>query len=273
MKKLFSSLFLIAILVFSGCDKLNDLFENIDNNDDTTTMCRISKTVSSDGETTFDYSNDGLLTRMNNTNTWDIGIFYNGNAQVSKVEYYNKDTDSLDFYLEYTWINNSKVEQRFFEKDGNGQWIEFSRTGYDLNGDGDVTKVSHYEQFNNEYVVTGYEQYTIENGNVTKEETFVINSGTFEKHKTTTFQYDDKNNPYRNLSIKSISDINQYYWFTKNNPVKIVTTDDIVHNVVYSADYQYQYNDDDFPVSYTRIDSITGSTQTYTVSSMEYDCQ
>jgi hypothetical protein len=229
--------------------------------------------VTSDGETTFDYSNDGLLTRMNNTATWDVGVFYNNNGKISRIEYYNTETDSLDFYLEYTWIDNSKAEQGFFEKGQNGQWEQTSKTVYDLNADGNmIYKVSRYEQFNNEWVLTSYDQYTIEDNNITKEETFVFGGGNFEKRNTTTYRYDDKNNALQELSLRSISEINQYYWFTKNNPIKIITTDDITHNVIYTADYQYQYNDKGFPVSYTRIDSINRSTQTYTVSSIEYDC-
>ncbi len=272
MKRLILPLFFITIFIFSGCDDLTSLFDDIDDTG-TTTSCKIKKMVTSDGETTYDYSKEGLLTRMSNSETWDIAMFYNGNGQISKLEYYNKNTDTLDFYLEYTWINNNKAEEYLYQRTGNNQWEKYSKTEYNLNDDGDIVKVLYYEQFNKNWVVTSYDQYTIENKNVIKAESYVLNDGNFIKQETTTYKYDDKVNPLRNLSIRSIASISQYYWFTKNNLLKIVTTDESSNSVIYTADFEYEYNGDDFPVSYTRIDSTGGYTQTYKVSSIEYDCK
>lgn len=238
-----------------------------------TTSCSVTKIVSSDNTAQFLYSSSGLLTNINNSNTWNVTVGYNGTQKVAKLEFYNHGTDTLDFYSDFTEASNSQIEQASYEMQ-NGSWVQQSKTVFDLNSNGDIEKASYFEKLNNNFAKTSYDDYTWENGNVTKAEDFVLSGGNFEKRYTTTYQYDNKANALQNLSIKSVDVITAYYWYTKNNPVKMVTVDNKAGTQIYSATFEYQYNSDNLPISYTRTDSLaSGNTQVYTVSSITYSCK
>lgn len=264
MKKLILPAVFISLL-FSGCF----LFDT----NDVTTKCKVNKIVSSDNTAQFVFSDDGLLTEINNTNTWNVRIEYDPIKRIKKVEYYNRNADTLDFYSAMGWINDLLVTVGSYEYQ-NGTWVMTSKTDYTLNNDGDIIKAEYMEKLNSDWQVTSYTDYTITNGNTVKAETYVINNGTFEKQYTTTYEYDNKANALSDISLQSVSEITQYLWFGKNNPVKIETVDNQSGSMIYSATFEYQYNSDDLPVSYTRNDVLaSGNTQVYTVSSIEYTCE
>ncbi len=267
MKKfvfLFAALFLIA----SGCNIIDEI----------NSSCKVTKVVSNQGTTTYEYSTGGLLTNVESTElNMKIVIAYNSGGKVSKIEYYNSTGDSLLFYMDYNWINTQKIESGTYFKTYSGEWWQVDKTVYELNGDGDPVKVSYYEKdMNDQWYVDHYKELIWDKGNIVRIEFFTLNEsdGSFINDRTSLFAYDDNVNPWRGLSIKSVIVDDADILCTANNPLGITTTDNVNSSNSESVTFMYEYNSDKYPVSYTKTHHYDNGTpeETETVSSIEYDC-
>ena len=267
MKK-FTLIFAGLFLFVSGCQIVDEI----------NSSCKVTKEVSNLGTNTYGYSADGLLTDAEFASmNMKIVIAYGSGSKISKMEFYNLAGDSLLFYTDYSWTGTNKIESGTYFKTATGDWWQVDKTDYELNENGDPVKVTYYEKDeNDQWYLDHYKELIWDGGNIVRLESFTLDesTGSFKNDRTSLFVYDDKTNPWRGLSVKSVIVDDADILCTANNPTKITVTDNVTGTEAETVTFNYQYNSDNYPISYTRTHHYNDGSddETVTVSSVEYDC-
>lgn len=203
---------------------------------------------------------------------------YNVDGNLIKGEIFIEDT--LVGQLDLIWSSDSVIITPVINFDG--YWNNLNTIHIQLNADKEVTRVEDFiedslgvkRHYGSGYKATweqgnmqGLTNWIIKSdslgGNVEAEgymtdDAVLLNSRTFvyedrmffdnveiEKFYDATFEYDDKNNPFRTISLAEVvlpSDFNT----SVNNPIKVIKT--YGSGEIITFNYSYQYNEDDYPI-------------------------
>lgn len=156
----------------------------------------------------------------------------------------------LIYHYTYTYSNNKLFQVRFYEKNKLNQLSEY------VYSDG-VMEVKHSSYQNNGSIYYDTRKYYFEaKGNVVKEEEYHYSTKTLAS--TRDYIYDDKNNPFKNVTGLSIL----VKEFTPNNVITEIMKIPESSNV-WQTTNSYQYNSQGYPTSCITTSS-TGQAYTTT---------
>jgi len=222
--------------------------------------------------THYTYNDENQIIKVEDENTeTTLKISYENNI-ISRVDYYFE--DSVSHYKKIRNFNDSIYITKYTPS-VNGDIINY-REVYYYNSNNQITKVMRYKKdsLNNWYQSGSMYEYEWENGNLAKTkcympiEAFEADSFNLEQNERptllvdknepetftyreyslyfeTTYKFDDKNNPYYNISVAKFILPNENV-ISKNNPIKV--------NKKYSnGEYlkfkrNYEYNEQGYPI-------------------------
>ncbi|NOQ24970.1 MAG: hypothetical protein GQ564_06360 [Bacteroidales bacterium] len=246
MKKRITLLFGLSLavgLMFTSCEKDEETTPNQEEKVLYPTKITEYEDGVYDGEITFEYNADKKLVKV----VYDSDFY----------ETYAYDTDGK--VIEYKeFYNNSLDVQESMEYNTNGQLIKIQRYNngieggwysYEYDNQGNVSKRSEHLTDGTVYTYRTYE-YDI-NGNLINRkyfwEDYVTGTILTDTYDETTYEYDDKNNIYKNLNLPF-----KYETYI-NNVTKEVYTE-TSDDYTYTGIYTYTYNEDNYPIEYTEDD-------------------
>jgi hypothetical protein len=223
MKKIFNLLCLVFILQACSSDDSN---ENNSNNNGVVLLKRLERSNDVDIDyfkyngTKLDYISIGDESGQ----TWRNQFTYSGDL-ITKTEWFenNQATGEKDVY---TYLNNKISEVRIYSPGAILEYID----NYTYNSDGTV-----------DVITTGYNSssggfvklFLDSNNNVIKKDYL---GGYIEL-----FQYDNKNNPYKN-----ITGLDKLYLFEN---IGYCGKNNITNDLSYNKTFSYQYNNQNYPIS------------------------
>lgn len=275
LKNLLVALGAGLLILTSACDKKEDVAP--------VTLLTKMTSVNPDGtndERNYEYNSQNKLAKLKfifDTTVYENQITYGADGKISHVLTLLNGVELYKYI--YSWSANS-VSSDNIQKNANNEWSEegMSKSQYDLNSDGQITKFQYLYKQDTIWVGYYYMIYTWKNGNVEKSELWyndnlkntdikpfidmnLLNANIFglkgandTKSGTATFEYDTKNNAY--LSLGFPYGVNG---LTKNNVTKETNSFETENDQIYT--YNYDYNDNNYPtkstVSYTNQDEVT----------------
>ncbi len=230
MKK-FLYLFIITSLVFTSCSKN----ENV--TPDATASILIKKIIKNRGSSVeveyFKYDGNKLVTISNGTN-FIATYTYTGNV-ITRIEELvdNKFQQSMD----YTYFDG-KLATSVLTRNYGGT-ISYT---YNYNTNGTVS----YQESNSGSISSGI--LTLTNGNVVKNDVLSPTMVTY------TYEYDAKNNPFKNILGFTLL-INEDKMYSPNN----LTVD----NRNYGTNYKFKYDANGFPTERQEFDASGNPRDSY----------
>jgi hypothetical protein len=225
--------------------------------------------------TNYTYDNENKIIKVEDENTeTTLKISYKDNA-ISKVDYYFE--NSITYYKKVKNFNDSIYITKYTPT-ANGDIINY-REVYYYNSSNQITKVMRYKKdsLDNWYQSGSMYEYEWKDGNLAKTKCYMpiesFESDTFNLEQNerpsllvdkkepetfthreyslffeTTYKFDNKNNPYKGISVEKFILPNENI-ISKNNPVEVLKK--------YSCgDYlkfirKYEYNEQGYPVKVT----------------------
>lgn len=181
------------------------------------------------------------------------GVYtYTGNL-ITKIEYFNIDNALFETRI-FNYNTDNKIASmiKLLHLSGNGIRVTFTH-----NSDGSVTAIGYNGDLINQNTLEYNNTITFfSNGEISS---MVENMGV----QILTCSYDNKNNPFKNvIGFDEISYANEGFFATAINH-NLTQTNSYRPNIpVYTTNFTYTYNSDDFPLSQT-YDNLAGLT-TYT---------
>ncbi len=254
------------VMLFSSCHINEELHKS----------CKVVKIVDQEGVNTFQYVDNDLITEaVLNSSKLKIKFFYDENNRISKTEYYDLTSDSLFEYSQYTWEDLNTIHAIIYANE-DGTFKPVRKVTYLMNENNDPVKRTYYVMDENgAWKLDGYKKYFWYLGDIQRIEYYKKkeNEEGYSNPKTLMYEYDDKQNPWRNVSVREVNENEDVFMPSANNPVKITEVFNTTGQKNIST-LDYQYNPDDLPVSYTvtTID-FNGNETTHKVSEIEYNCQ
>lgn len=233
MKKIVLSAFVIAGLMFTSCDKNDDDASQNEGN-----VYLPTKINSSDYTTIFNYDDNGLLTKIVESDGYEYTFSYSGDQLVEFVE-------------SETYQGNSYVTTYTFSQSGNTITIDYV---YEYNG-GSNSGTSTLEVDNKGYLINDdYFAYTYDaNGNTVKM--------TSKYGDEATLTFDSKNGIFKNIKLPQwvLSYFLGYQTNHINNALsfEFVSTEDPEDNN--SGTIVYEYNNDGYPTKTTAASTEDGT--------------
>ncbi len=271
--KLLFVLFLGVGLTFASCKKDDGGKDDGggDNPTPTEKTCYVVKETSSDNSYhEMIYNTDHLITDYN---TYKIDgslgesnkLTYT-NGKISKLESYEGTVLKAEFEIKYA---SSHIDSVILYMDTLGTMKRVGFYKYTYNSD-KISSISMYIEFMGQMIEISKDEYIFSGDNVSTKTSYEMGgSFTLVLSSTTTFEYDDKVNPYRNVGINDL--MGEPAFMSKNNITKLTTKDD-AGNVIDAESYNftYEYNSDNYYTKYVKTNFDNSKSTTYT---LEYDCQ
>jgi hypothetical protein len=228
-----------------------------------------------DGVINLDYYNNLITAITIPSKNMQVKYLYDNNNKVNKSETYQIDNDSLIEVTIYNWKDLYTIESTtYIYNDGNYQSV--LKTVFKINDNNDPIVRSYYKLTQNgDWYLYNYCKYIWDLGNIVRIEYFKLkeNDSSFYNEKTKLYEYDNKVNIWRNISIKEVNENEDIFIPSANNPVKITTTINLTVEKEISV-YNYKYNSDNLPVSFTKTTTKPdGSIENFTVSNIQYICE
>jgi len=220
-----------AFLVLTSCSNDDNSSKGDDSSKPAAVLVKKFVYTEKNGTYTDEVVYEGnKITTITNSDGGGVKFTYDGNV-ITKIESFDEDGE-LYLLEEYTY-NKEKLSTSIRKEIG---YKFYYKTNYTHNADGTIS----YEEIEGT-VETGSEEktgqtgkYTYANGNLIKNERFGKLS-----ESVTTYEYDDKNNPYKNIigfSLLLNKEKSNY-----NNPVKRTSDQDS------STTYEYKYDNSNYP--------------------------
>lgn len=251
MKKILCLFSALSLVLISSCSS--------DDSSSNESSILIKKIVEIDNDnTTFtvEYTYDGkkLIKEVGKEEGYSnvINYTYNGDLITKMSE---TDDDGLISTTELTYDGNKLKTMLVTEKNSNGTYI--NKTTYTHNSDGSVSysRVS-VDPVTKEESNTVLGKLTYTSGNLVKEE-----SGTGLSLMTIVYEYDTKNNPYKNVTGAELLLDNSEIGYSKHNKIKETTASAYSDRVSSST---FIYDGNDFPTeskSFDKTGKLEGTTQ------------
>ena len=183
-------------------------------------------------------------------------IEYNSEGKKTSLQYYNAN-DEPTKYVTYDY-NRSQLLSRinYYMKTDSGNLVLQRYISYLYNEDGQIHSKYYYTMKDGSAVMKEYYSITYNSaGNATLKKHYNNKGGIT---SSSTFEFDEANNSFKNLSIFVMTpDMNN------NNITKVIVTD--IYDNILSDSYSssYTYNDHNYPVKENRK-FIGGKTVVYT---------
>jgi len=242
MLKKFTALFSFALLFACSSDDNSNVA-----NSNPSTIKKITETLYEDGPEPYTYSFDfnyenGVLKNIQRENTI-LEFIYEGDKIVKSNQY------SGATLLESYTISYEGNNIRTFLQDDNNEKTEYVFQN-------DVLKSKTYYFSNDGIDWNPYEvdNYVFTNGNMMEHRNLLSGSGT--NTSKTTYAYDQKNNPMRNMN-KHLRHLLPFYGFSLLNANNAMTENfyNTLESTTPSQESRYEivYNSDNFPIEIKRI--------------------
>jgi hypothetical protein len=272
------AVFCLGLLVFtSACDKSNE-------SETLTLLSKITYLDNSltDEVVTFEYDSQNrltLLTDLNGTSEYRSHITYSSDGKL--FQQLNIKNGIEIERTSFTFTDTSVTEE-YFDKNENNIWIPLGQKQvHYLNNDGQIVKEQNFYNYGIGWEARDYNLLTWTNGNVAKYDSWqsgtrknsvlnllnrrlisqIDNSGlksTFDyKYLSVSLTYDDKNNPYSALGIIAGTD-----GFIRNNVTKETFSKEGQADSI--VNYNYEYDDNNYPIKITVTWEINGTIITET---------
>ena len=244
--------------------------------DDVDLSCKVISMVAQDGTSTFGYLNNDLITSaVLPSENLEMKFYYDADNRVVKAEYYDLTKGAMFEYTEYSWVDLFNINAiTYANADGTFQPVSKSTTV--INDNNDPVKRSYYlKDQNGQWYYDRYREIIWDMGNIVRIEYFKKKDGedSFYNKNTKLFEYDHKQNPWRNVSVREVNENEDIFISSANNPVKITFIRNL-NGEKEVSDYTYRYNADNLPISYVKTTKLPdGSTTTFKVSEIKYNCQ
>ena len=194
--------------------------------------------------TIFEYQGNKLVKMLLDNDAGYANISYQGDF-LSKQEIYVN--NQLFEYYDFVYSGNKLIQINNYDLNLNEKFTLSVKTEYKHNSDGTI------EEYKTSYttgqgVPTGQKKYWYDSsGDMIKEEYLG-----FSPSKIRIYEYDNKHNPFKNIT--------GYKFFIESYVHNVVKSYSLVEGKPYLTDtYNYQYNSQDFPVSYQGVNQ--GSTK------------
>lgn len=263
MKKLLPFFGALALLLTSCSSD-----DNNDDANDATSSIKPSKIAysyaNSDSDYSLDIKYDGNKLISQTTDDGEVYKFtYTGDV-ITKVEYFNADKQ-LEYTTEYVYTGGKltstteKANNEVLKKAAS----TYGKTKYTYNADGTITAKRFYEyQDGTEEEQGSVIKITIKDSNYSKAETNF--SGNLQY--TTTYEYDSKNNPFKNITGFNLL-IDWQTDASRNNVTKqtrvtaqVLGKTSVSDNTQVST-YSYTYDSNNFPTESKFTDNKGTQTQ------------
>jgi len=302
MKAINSILLLIIILiVVQSCKKDAPA---PDFRDPASAECLLSIIYSDNDTTSIIYDANMKVTRIEWSPDEYMDISYENDGKINRIDEFYPNNEA--YYTTYTWSDN-QIEAIFYES-VQGQWVTSSKRISELNESNEVVKITDYSKnTNGDWIESGdYYLFEWSNGNMIKTENWDNYSSPAKKnlkeinfpsiiysakqaylekkeikslrtdynlYSSTTFEYDEKINPSRYLTIWNLF-IPDEFNSSRNNWIKTTYTD--INNREIISIYDYTYNDKNLPVSLNTEETNKYPNGTFVnnyFKKFEYDCK
>jgi hypothetical protein len=276
---------LVLITLFTSCDKNDDgpqcLLSTMNN--EWVKDCD-GDIESNSRQISFTYDSTNRLTKWAWSNGGYVLFEYNSSGKLVKAEELWEDELS---YVYFTWDGNKVTRQMYWEEEP-----DISKSTIEFNSKGEVVRVEGFNNYEGDWILEWYETYTWKNGNLLKVELYSLEldfiqqragvermnkplNGMLRKsHRndakrvsaslyrsqgsdfvltlTTTFTYDDKQNPLSIHPALSLWDVWSPLFKSKNNVVSWVELENHQgEDNTWSASLRYDYNNQEFPYKLT----------------------
>ena len=305
-KNMIVAIVAMMALTIAGCTEKEDTPQDqsprckITSLEETYTSGENGQTYTFHDSMTFQYDTNNRLIRFNEEDNDYQQFTYNSSGQLIKIEYF--DEGVLEDYGDYTYSGNTVTLLYTYQDDEQG-WVADDKEVYELNSSNQIVKIEYFNNDEGVWIKRGTIENTWQNGNVVvqsvyrseqwkgEEKSFSkrlkqqrkhrtsateiqnINfvKGDFIKVRTTTYTYDNKNNPFSSQVAFHFLD-EDVMFNSKNN---VITETDIRHqdnNETITYTYSYSYNEYDFPSSMDFSYSDEGYSST-TVRNFRYQCE
>ena len=268
--KLLFVLFLGVGLTFASCKKDDDDGGGVNPTPEAKTCYVVKETSSDNSYHEMIYNSDHLINEYNNyisdgTLSESTKMTYS-DGKVSTLETY-KDSN-LESRIVFKYIAN-KVDSVILYADTLGSLKKVGFYLYHYNGER-ISSISMYVEFMGQVIEILKNDYIYSGDNVSTKTEYKMGGGfTLELSSTSTYEYDDKINPYRNIGINDL--MGDFGFMSKNNITKITIKDDSGSiDEENSENFTYEYNSDNYFTKYVKTSFDNSKSTTYT---LEYDCQ
>lgn len=216
----------------------------------------LTRILEDTGESIFSYEEGNKLSRIGQyyVDVDDVQFTYSGDF-ITKWGFLN-DNGVISDYTTYNYTDGKITESRLYTYSGLLEISEWTYTSNII-----IINILHKDTYNG---VDSWRERTSKlylniNNNVTKSEYFEDNS----LKQETTYLYDSKNHPYKNIRGFSLLGL----WGNRNNILKETTTSYLgSQSYTDETKYSYEYNEFNFPKKSTIINnngSAEGTTLYY----------
>jgi hypothetical protein len=225
----------------------------------------------------FSYGESKLLSEWVRGNGNSSIFEYNSDKKLVKIEEYNNNNNEL-LYMYLTWDGN-KVTRQWYK----GDQPSLLKTILEYNSKNELVRLDSYQKIDDEWIVTGYNIYEWQNGNLVRfesysppgEETKAQKTGhdlitdyilskeifsleykeavnlknvvyEFVLNYTLVFTYDNANTPFGRHRALSLREPNQILFYASRNNVATYTLVNKVGEAI--ANFKWEYNDENYPV-------------------------
>jgi len=255
-------------LTFGSCKKDDD--NGDDTNPTTSKTCYVVKETSDDNS--YDdliYNADNMVTKYNRYST-DGTLFENteityADNNISMIQAY--EGSSLKSKIIFKYSNH--LDSTIIYIDTLGVMTKVGYHTYTYNGD-KLSSISTYFELFGQTLEVEKMQYIYSGDNVSTITKYEMGGlFTLELTSTSTFEYDDKINPYRNIGINDL--LGEVQYMTKNNITKFTMKDNsgtIIEDE--SLNLVYEYNSDNYFTKYVQTNFDNSNTETVTI---DYKCE
>jgi hypothetical protein len=272
MKKINFLLFLLLgiSISFTSCTKDND-------SKDTTTppvtkKYYVSKTTNEDGTyTQMTYSADKLITKTEDfdaqgNSTGDYTLITYASGKISVFDVY--ESGAVTTQLSFSYNANGGFDKVNISTDpGTGLepvgYFQYTYAGTK------IAQVSTFGEFIGQPIEVAKSLFTYSGDNVTLKQDYSMNATfTLELTGTSTFEYDTKTNPYRNIGVNDL--MGEVQFMSANNVTKITVKD--AAGVTIDADSYnnvYEYTAANLPSKLTQTSFDNSTTEVMLISYIE----
>lgn len=187
------------------------------------------------------------------TNFLRRGVYTYTGDLVTKIEYFDIDDALIETRIfNYNTENKIASMLKLLPLSGSGIRVAFTH-----NSDGSVTAIGYSGDLINQNTLEYNNTITFSNGEISS---MVQNMG----NQTLTCSYDNKNNPFKNvIGFDEISYANDGFFSTAINHNLIQINSYRPGIPVYTTNFTFTYNSDDFPLTQTSDNAVGLTTYTY----------
>lgn len=241
LKKFTSLLFILTLFACSSDDNSNS------SNSNSLTIKKITETLYEDGPEPYTYSFDfnyenGVLKNIQRENV-KLEFIYEGDNIVKSNQY-----DGTTILESYTIIYEGNNIKALLQDDNN------EKSEYVFQNDVLKSKTYYFSNDGIDWDPNEITNYVFTNGNVTEQRYSLLSGGV--NTSKTTYTYDEKNNPMRNMN-KHLRYLLPLYGFSLLNANNAMTQNfyNTLESTTPSQESRYEivYNSDNFPIEIKRI--------------------